>query len=162
MEYVTGTSKDICPKLNIFFSIDTILSIFPISESNNFISPLHVPNPQVMIESLLSVTWRNPVFCLQNVSNYVPLHILLYFNVGYHYFLYKLLWMQWFLNYLFLTELLEFGRCLIHSKHLIHVCWMNDGWLNFFYHIWRTSHSLSLWIMGVSALSVFPLSPTVI
>ena len=77
---------------HIFFSIDTILSIFPISESNNFISPLHVPNPQVMIESLLSVTWRNPVFCLQNVSNYVPLHILLYFNVGYHYFLYKLLY----------------------------------------------------------------------
>lgn len=116
-------------KIEHIFSIVTILRVFPISESNNSIPPRPPrPKPSGYDRIFLPVTWRNPVFCLQNVSNYVPLHILLYFNVRYRYFLYKLLYTMnaVIFNYLFLTEFLEFGRCLIHSQHLIHVCWMND------------------------------------
>ena len=59
-------------KIEHIFSIVTILRVFPISESNNSISPpTHVPNPQVMIESsyllheeiLFSVFRMYPTMC---------------------------------------------------------------------------------------------------
>lgn len=134
-EDVTGSSNDICPKLNIFFSIDTILKVFPISESNNsiFFCPCHKPSGYDRIS--LTCYMKKSCFlsseCIQLCAIFIS---CCYFNVRYHYFLYKLLYSMnaVIFNYLFLTVLLEFGRCLIHSKHLIHVCWMNNEWLNFF------------------------------